>query len=83
MFCSVPELSEREPEVLGEVLPEQLDRRHPHEQHAGHEAHLHRHQAPLPPPIGNARQKVKRHNKRRKVEKTLKMSKKRRKLSNI
>ena len=51
------ELLEREPQILGEVLPERLHRRPPRQRDAGHEAHLHRHQI-VAPPVRDARQEV-------------------------
>ncbi len=53
----ISELLEREPQVLGEVLPQWLHRQHPHQLDAGHEAHLHRHQD-VATPVWHARQKV-------------------------
>ena len=53
LSLSLPELSQREPEVPREVLPKRLDRWPPHQLDAGHEAHLHRHEN-LAPSVRNA-----------------------------
>ena len=58
LSLSLPELSQREPEVPREVLPKRLDRWPPHQLDAGHEAHLHRHEN-LAPSVRNAWQEVK------------------------
>ena len=53
----VAELLEREPQVLGEVVPERLHQQPPRQRDAGHQAHLHRHQNAAPP-VRDARQEV-------------------------